>query len=92
MREHHEQPGFSIGALDGDSILSRPPFAAVTGGEGSTTPAAVRGKASFKRKDTEVTFTLRAADDASLGDFTVKVMGHPTTGGDASNDLKTMFE
>ena len=90
MREHHEQPGFSIGALDGDGILSRPPP--------SPPSQAAKGqlhrprKASFKRKDTEATFTLRAADDASLGDFTVKVMGHPTTGGDASNDLKTMCE
>jgi len=43
---------------------------------------------SIKREDTEAQFTLRAADDASLGDFTVKVMGHPTRGGDASTDLK----
>jgi hypothetical protein len=29
-----------------------------------------------------------AADDASLGDFAVKVTGHPTHGADASNELK----
>lgn len=43
---------------------------------------------TIKREDTEAKLTLRAADDASLGDFTVKVMGHPTKGPDASNDLK----
>ncbi|HZU97448.1 MAG TPA: hypothetical protein VFF73_12180 [Planctomycetota bacterium] len=31
---------------------------------------------------------LTAADDASLGDFTLKVTGHPTRGGDAVNDFK----
>ncbi len=43
---------------------------------------------TIKREDTEAKLTLSAADDASLGDFTVKVMGHPTEGPDASNDLK----
>ena len=43
---------------------------------------------SIKREDTETKFTLRAADNASLGDFTVKVMGHTMKGGDASNNLK----
>jgi hypothetical protein len=45
-------------------------------------------KPSIKREDTETKLTLSAADDASLGDFTVKVMGHPTKGADASNLLK----
>ncbi len=43
---------------------------------------------SIKRENTEAKLTLSAADDASLGDFTVKVMGHPTKGADASNVLK----
>lgn len=43
---------------------------------------------TIKREDTEAKLTLSAADDASLGDFTVKVMGHPTKGADASNVLK----
>ncbi len=41
-----------------------------------------------KRGETEAKFALTAADDASLGDFTVKVTGHPTKGADASNELK----
>lgn len=43
---------------------------------------------TIKREDTEAKLTLSAADDASLGDFTVKVIGHPTKGADASNVLK----
>ena len=31
---------------------------------------------------------LTAADDASLGEFNLKVTGHPTRGGDAVNDFK----
>jgi hypothetical protein len=31
---------------------------------------------------------LTAADHASLGDFTIKVIGHPTKGGDATTDLE----
>jgi hypothetical protein len=38
--------------------------------------------------DTEAKVTLKATDDASLGDFTVKVTGHPTKGPDATNELK----
>lgn len=37
---------------------------------------------------TEAKVTLKATDDASLGDFTVKVTGHPTKGGDATNEFK----
>jgi uncharacterized membrane protein len=32
--------------------------------------------------------TVKVADDAALGDFTVKVTGHPTSGADATNELK----
>jgi hypothetical protein len=42
----------------------------------------------IKHGDTEAKFTLKAGDDAPPGDFTVKVTGHPTKGGDASNELK----
>ena len=42
----------------------------------------------IKHGDTEAKFTLKATDDASLGDFTVKVTGHPTKGGDATNEFK----
>ncbi len=37
---------------------------------------------------TEAQVTIKATDDASLGDFTVKVTGHPTKGGDATNEFK----
>jgi hypothetical protein len=37
---------------------------------------------------TEAKVTLKATDDASLGNFTVKVTGHPTKGGDATNEFK----
>jgi uncharacterized membrane protein len=42
----------------------------------------------IKHGDTEVKLTFKAADDASLGDFTLKVTGHPTKGADASSDFK----
>ena len=42
----------------------------------------------IKSADAEVKFTLTGTDDASLGDFTIKVTGHPTKGGDATNDFK----
>ncbi len=38
--------------------------------------------------DTEAKVKVKATDDASLGDFTVKVTGHPTKGADATNELK----
>jgi len=38
--------------------------------------------------DKEAKFTVKAADDAALGDFTVKVTGHPTSGADATNEFK----
>jgi uncharacterized membrane protein len=40
----------------------------------------------IKHGDKEVKLTVKAADDASLGDFTVKLTGHPEKeGGDATN-------
>jgi len=38
--------------------------------------------------DTDAKLTLRAAADAALGDFTVKVAGHPAKGADASSELR----
>jgi uncharacterized membrane protein len=38
--------------------------------------------------DKEVKVTVKVADDAALGDFTIKVTGHPTTGADATNEFK----
>ncbi len=37
---------------------------------------------------TEAKVMLKATSDASLGDFTVKLTGHPTKGGDATNEFK----
>jgi hypothetical protein len=42
----------------------------------------------IRASDKEATVTVKAADDAPLGDFTVKVIGHPTTGTDAVNEFK----
>jgi hypothetical protein len=41
----------------------------------------------IKHGDTEAKLTFKAADDAALGDFTVKVTGHPEKGGAATNKL-----
>lgn len=37
-------------------------------------------------KDSSV--TVHAANDAALGEFTIKVIGHPTQGADATGELK----
>ena len=42
----------------------------------------------IKHGDTEAKVTLKATADASLGDFTVKVTGHPTKGPDATSEFK----
>jgi hypothetical protein len=42
----------------------------------------------IKHGDTEAKVTLKATDDAALGDFTIKVTGHPTKGVDATNEFK----
>jgi len=42
----------------------------------------------IKHGDTEAKVTLKAAADASLGDFTIKVTGHPVTGADATSEFK----
>jgi len=42
----------------------------------------------IKHGDTAAKVTLKATTDASLGDFTVKVTGHPTKGPDATNEFK----
>jgi hypothetical protein len=43
---------------------------------------------AIKHGDSEAKVTIKAADDAALGDFTVKVVGHPTKGKEATHDLK----
>lgn len=42
----------------------------------------------LKRGDKEAKFTLKATDEAALGDFTVNVSGHPAEGADAKNHFK----
>src|SRR5207249_9831146 len=42
----------------------------------------------MKRDDTQVKLTIKAANDAALGDFTIKTTGHPSQGAEASADLK----
>lgn len=42
----------------------------------------------IKHGDSETQITLTGANDASLGNFAIKVTGHPSTGADASNELK----
>jgi hypothetical protein len=42
----------------------------------------------IKHGDTAAKVTLKAASDASLGDFTVKVTGHPTEGPDSTSEFK----
>jgi hypothetical protein len=42
----------------------------------------------IKHGDTEAKLMLKSENDASLGDFAIKVTGHPTKGADASHDFK----
>lgn len=43
---------------------------------------------TIKHGDTEAKVTVKAADDAAVGDFTVKVIGKPGKGVEAKDDLK----
>jgi hypothetical protein len=42
----------------------------------------------IKHGETETKVALKAAADASLGELTIKVIGHPTKGADASHEFK----
>lgn len=42
----------------------------------------------IKHGETEAKLNLQAAGDAALGNFTVKVIGHPSTGSDATVEMK----
>jgi hypothetical protein len=44
--------------------------------------------AVIKNGTGEAKFVVKAADDAALGDFAVKVTGHPTKGADATHEFK----
>jgi uncharacterized membrane protein len=43
---------------------------------------------AIKNGEAETKVTLKAADDAALGTFTVKMTGHPTAGADATHEFK----
>jgi len=47
-------------------------------------------KITHDKSDTKL--TVAAADDAALGSFEIKVVGHPANGGDASNTFKINVE
>ncbi len=47
---------------------------------------------AIKHGDKEAKFTLKAADDASLGDHTINLTGHPSKGEDAANTFKITIE
>jgi hypothetical protein len=42
----------------------------------------------IKNGETEAKFSLKAADDAAVGDFAIQVNGHPTKGADANHEFK----
>jgi len=42
----------------------------------------------IKHGEAEAKFNVQAANDAAVGDFTVKVTGHPTKGSDATSEFK----
>lgn len=44
--------------------------------------------ATLKHGDKEQKINISASDDAALGDFTIKVLGHPSSGPDATNEFK----
>jgi len=66
--------------FDGDVSLK---FAA--GPKGVTLDSA---SPMIKHGDTEAKVTLKATEDASLGEFTIKVTGHPSKGADATCEFK----
>ena len=43
---------------------------------------------ALKHGDSDAKVTLKATDEAAPGEYTVKVMGHPTKGGDATTEFK----
>ena len=47
---------------------------------------------TIKHSETEAKFTLHATGTAALGNFSIKVSGHPTKGADASADLKITID
>lgn len=48
--------------------------------------------AKIAKSDKDESITIKAADDAALGDFTIKVTGEPTRGSAATNTIKLTVE
>jgi uncharacterized membrane protein len=46
----------------------------------------------IKHGEKEATVTVKAADDAALGDFTVKITGQPSKGSYATHEMKITIE
>jgi hypothetical protein len=47
---------------------------------------------TIKHGEKDAKVTVHAADDAAIGDFTVKVVGHPNKGENAANTFKLTVE
>jgi len=60
--------------------------------EGLPTGVMIDQTAGIKSSETEVNLTITATDSASVGEAEIKVIGHPTSGGDASNKFKLTVE
>ena len=75
----------SIGIERGKNFDEDVTLAFADGPQGVTLSAA---SPVIKHGDTEAKVTVKALADASLGDFTIKVTGHPAKGADATTDLK----
>jgi len=75
----------AIGIERGKNFEGDVTFEFANGPEGVTIEAA---SPIIKHGDTAAKVTLKATADASLGDFTVKVTGHPTTGPDSTSEFK----
>ncbi len=75
----------AIGIERGTNFAGDVTFKFADGPEGVTIESA---SPIIKHGDTAAKVTLKATGDASLGDFTVKVTGHPAEGPDSTSELK----
>lgn len=48
--------------------------------------------AVIRASEKEAKFSVRAANDAALGTHTIRVIGHPARGADATNDFKVSID
>jgi uncharacterized membrane protein len=80
-----ESKEVSVGIMRGKNFEEDVALKVAEGPKGMTVDCA---NPIIKHGDTEAKLTFKATDDASLGDFTVKVTGHPTKGADATRDFK----